>query len=136
MDGPQDEKPHDEKSPLDILSKDMMLVQFCLLYNQSLVQFISLFTPPITSWIAYFASHFCIFYTVLHTISAFVSLWFQYSHIFYPEKDDVNVSTMRLKSWIWKIGLTAFSILLNYLVPLEDVPLTFEIFSKGNSYER
>lgn len=136
MDGPQDEKPRDEKSPLDILSKDMMLVQFCLLYNQCLVQFISLFTPSITSWIAYFASHFCIFYTLLHAISAFVSLWFQYSHIFYPEKDDVNVSTMRLKSWIWKIGLTAFSILLNYLVPLEDVPLIFEIFSKGNSYER
>ena len=133
MDGPQDEKPHDEKSPLDILTKDMMLVQFCLLYNQSLVQFISLFTPPITSWIAYFATHFCIFYTMLHTISVLVSLCFLYRHIFYPEKDE---TTMRLKSWIWKIGLTAFSILLNYFVPLEDVPLIFEIFSKGNSYER
>lgn len=136
MDGPQDEKPHDEKSRLDILAKDMMLVQFCLLYNQCLVQFISLFVPPIISWIAYFASHLCLFFTVLHAISIFVTLFFQYFHIFYPEKDDVNVSTMRLKSWIWKIVLTAFSILLNYFVPLEDIPLTFEIFSKGNSYER
>ena len=46
----QDEKPHVEKSPLDILLKDLMNAQFYLLFSVGLVQFISLFSPPITTF--------------------------------------------------------------------------------------
>ena len=42
----QDEKPQNEKSSFDVLTKDFLRSKLCLLYFWTLVQLISLFTPP------------------------------------------------------------------------------------------
>ena len=53
----QDEKPDDERSPIDVLVKDSKNAECLVLYTTFLVHFISLLTPPIHFPIVYLVSH-------------------------------------------------------------------------------
>ena len=68
----QDEKPKDEKSPTDILIKDIKNVEFWFLYDCGLILFISLFTPPITYILVYFTSYILIFLMNFYSVSRLV----------------------------------------------------------------
>ena len=62
----QDEKPAEEKSPIDLLVKDLTHSAFWLIIHFCLIEIISLFTPPITSDIAYLASYISVFLIDFH----------------------------------------------------------------------
>ena len=129
----QDEKPPAEKSPLDILMKDLMNAQFYLLYYIGLIQFISLFSPPITSSdIMYWISHSCIFISNFHAVSYLSLLYIQHVYVFQPDDfKSVQVSSMKCKSLLWKIVLTIIAILLSISVPIETPPILFQLLTKG-----
>ena len=135
----QDEKPANEKSPTDILNKDLKNTEFWCLYGSFLIQFISLFTPPITSTFVYLVSHTIIFSMNFYSVSWLVSNYIQYIHIFhYDIIMDVNISVLRWKSFGLKLFLTFLSLLLNIAVPFPETmtPLFFKMLSKGIHYER
>ena len=133
----QDEKPKDEKSPIDVLIKDLKNSEFWFLFTTFLVQFISLFTPPITSTIVYLISHICVFLIHFYLISWLVLLYIQYVYVFQHDQfANVNVSSMRWKSLVWKFLLTILSMSLSIAVPFEKTPLLFQMLSKGNHYDR
>ena len=134
----QDEKPPAEKSSLDILMKDLMNAQFYLLYYIGLIQFISLFSPPITgSDIIYWLSHFCIFISNFQGVSCIMFLYIQHVYVFQPDDFKISqVSSMRHKSLLWKFSLTMIAISLSILVPIEREPIIFLILTKGTDYNR
>ena len=133
----QEEKPNEEKNPIDLLIKDLMHAQFWFLYHTCLIEMISLFTPPITSNITYLITYIFIFLLNFHIISLLVQLYIQHIIVFYPDDfANVDVSVMRRKSIIWKFILTFLSIFLNCLFPSSEVPHTYQLLTKGVNYDR
>ena len=133
----QDEKPAEEKSPIDVLVKDLLHSEFWLLYNICLIVLISLFTPPIPSNMAYLVSHVSVFLVNFHHISLLILLYVQHLYVFYSDEfANVDVSVMRRESLIWKFILTFFSIFLGYLVSTPEVPVAYQILTKGANYDR
>ena len=133
----QDEKPAEEKSPIDVLVKDLLHSQFWLLYDICLIGLISLFAPPITSSMVYLVSHISVFLINFHHVSLLILLYIQHLFIFYPDEcANVDVSIMRRKSLIWKFILTFFSLFLGYLVQSSEVPLAYQMLAKGANYDR
>ena len=133
----QDEKPAEEKSPIDLLKKDLMNSEFFLMYQICLIEIISLFTPPITSDSAYLASYISVFLIDFHLMSLLILLYIQHICIFYFDLvANVDVSTMRQKSIMWKFILTFLSLFIDFLVPSPDNPLAFQMLAKGASYNR
>ena len=133
----QEEKPSEEKSPIDHLIKDLMHSQFWLLFCICLCQIISLFTPPFTSNVSYLITYIFVFLLNFHQISLLVLIYMQHVYVFYPDEFvNVDVSIMRLKSIIWKFILTFFSLFLSCLFPSSEVPTIFQMITKGRNYER
>ena len=133
----QEEKPNEEKSPIDLLVKDLMNAQFWFLYHTCLIVMISLFSPPITSNLTYMITYIFIFLLNFHQISLLVQLYIQHVSVFYPDDFvNVDVSVMRQKSMLWKFILTVFSIFLRCLFPSSEVPHTYQLLSKGVNYNR
>ena len=133
----QEEKPNEEKSPIDLLVKDLMHAQFWFLYHTCLIEMISLFSPPITSNVTYMITYIFIFLLNFHLISLLVQLYIQHVSVFYPDDFvNVDVSVMRQKSILWKFILTFFSLFLNCLFPSSEVPTIFQMITKGRNYER
>ena len=133
----QEEKPNEEKSPIDLLIKDLMQAQFWLLFYICLIGIISLVTVPITSNVPYLLTYISVFLLNFHQISLFVQLYIQHIYVFYHDDFvNVNVFIMRRKSILWKIILTFFSIFLNCLFPSSRVPSTYQMLTKGENYER
>ena len=135
----QDEKPKEEKSPIDVLIKDIKNVEFWGLYLTFLITFISLFTPPINSDLIYIVSHVMIFLVNFYSVSWLVTLYIQYVYTFQHEKFlSTNIVSLRWKSLAWKLILTILSLLLNIAFPAPKfmIPLYFKMLSKGDHYER
>ena len=133
----QDEKPNDEKCPLDHLIKDWVNSQFCYLYYVGLVQFISLFTPSINLSIVYIISHIGVFLLHWHVVLIFVYVYLQYIFTFQPQDTgNVLISTMRKKCFLWKLLLVFISLLMSIIFPLEEQPIPFQLLSKGLEYKR
>ena len=133
----QDEKPVNEKSPIDGLVKDFMRSGFWLIIHICLIEIISLFTPPITSDSAYLASYISVFLIDFHLMSLLILLYIQHIYIFYFDLvANVDISIMRQKSIIWKFILTFLSLFIDVLVPSLDNPLAFQMLAKGASYDR
>ena len=134
----QNEKPPAEKSPLDILMKDLMNAQFYLLYSLGLIQFISLFSPPLPSFdIIYWISHSCIFISNFWAVSCILLLYIQHVYVFQPDDfKNLQVYSMRRKSLLWKVLLTLISVSLSILVPIETQPIFFRLLTKGADYNR
>ena len=133
----QEEKPNEEKNPIDLLVKDLMHAQFWFLYHTCLIEMISLFTPPITSNVTYLITYIFIFLLNFHIISLLVQLYIQHIIVFYPDDfANVDFSIMRRKSIIWKFILTFFIIFLNCLFPSSEVPHTYQLLTKGVNYDR
>ena len=133
----QDEKPIEEKSPIDLLVKDLMHSEFWLLYHNCLIEIVSLFTPPITSNIVYLISYINVFLIDFHQISLLIVIYIQHLYIFYPDECvNVDVSIMRQKSIVWKFILTLLSIFLTFLVPSPHVPRAYQMLAKGANYDR
>ena len=118
--------------------KDLMVATFWFLYFNCLTQFISLFIPPtIKSYnIAYWVSYVIIFLMHFHSISLLMLLYKNYVYIFKPDEFDENTSTLRLKTFIWKLILTVIAISIGIACPSKVVPVSFRMWSKGKSYER
>ena len=133
----QEEKPNAEKSSLDFLVKDLMNSLFWLLYHMCLVEIILSFSPPITSNVAYLISHISVFLLNFHQMSLLILLYIQHINVFYNDEfEKVDVSIMRQKSIIWKSILTLFCLFLNYLFPSAEVPVTYQLLTKGVNYDR
>ena len=133
----QDEKPTDEKNPVDLLVKDLMNSEFWLVYHNCLIEIISLFAPPITSDVVYLISYINVFLIDFHQISLLILIYIQHIYVFYPDECvNVDVSIMRQKSIIWKFILTLFSLFLNHLFPSAEVPVTYQLLTKGVNYDR
>ena len=133
----QEEKPDEEKSPIDLLVKDLMHSQIWFLYSFCLVGIISLVTVPITSNVAYLLTYIYVFLFNFHQISLLVQLYIQHVYVFYPDEFvNVDVSIMRQKSIIWKFILTFISIFLNCLFPSSEVPEAYQMLTKGVNYDR
>ena len=133
----QDEKPDDEKSPIDVLIKDSKNAEFWVLYATFLVQFTSLFTPPIHFQIVYLISHVILFLTNFYQVSWLVSLHINYVYVFQHEQFlKVNISSMRWKSLAWKFILTLLSLSLSTVIPFEKIPPHFQMLHKDHQYDR
>ena len=133
----QEEKPNEEKSPVDLLVKDLKHSEFWFLYQVCLIEIISLFTPPITSDVTYLVSHISVFLLNFQQISLLILLNIQHAYIFHPDEcAKVDVSIMRQMSIIWKFTLTVLSISLSCLVPSPEVPLAYQMLTKGVNYDR
>ena len=133
----QDEKPKEEKSPTDVLIKDIKHVEFWGLYLSFLFTFISLFTPPINSDLIYIVSHVMIFLVNFYSVSWLVTLYIQYVYVFQHDQfANVDETSMRRKSFYWKISLTILSLLLNIIVPANATPPIYQMLSKGMPYNR
>ena len=133
----QDEKPTEEKSPIDLLVKDLTHSAFWLIIHICLIEIISLFTPPIASDMAYLSSYISVFLIDFHLISLLILLYIQRIYIFYFDLVvNVDVFIMRQKSIMWKFILTFFSLFLDFLVPSPDTPMAFQMLAKGAKYDR
>ena len=136
----QDEKPEEEKCLLDYEVKDWMNSQCFLLYYTGFVQFISLFTfttPIALNNFVYLVCYLGVFLFHFQCVSVFVYLYCQYVHTFQPDDiKDVEGSSYRWKSLLWKFFLTCFTLLLSILFPLEDQPILFQVMTKGAKYDR
>ena len=133
----QDEKPKEEKSPTDVLFKDIKNVEFWWLYLLCLTQIISLFTPPINSDLVYSVSHVSLFLVNFYSVSWLVTLYIQYVYVFQNDQFvNVNESSMRHKSLYWKVFLTIICLLLNIVFPSEATPGVYQMLSKGSPYNR
>ena len=133
----QDEKPAEEKSPIDLLIKDLMHSEFWLIIHICLVEIISLFTPPISSNFTYLVSYMSVFLIDFNLMSLLILLYIQRIYIFYFDLvANVDSSVMRQKSIIWKFILTFLSLILDFLVPSPDIPLAFQMLAKGANYDR
>ena len=133
----QDEKPIEEKSPIDLLVKDLMHSEFWLVYHICLYEIISLFTPTINSNVAYLISYISVFLVNFHQMSLLITIYIQHLYVFYPDEClNVDVSIMRQKTIIWKFILNLSSLFLSFLVPSPDVPWAYQILTKGATYNR
>ena len=133
----QTEKPNEEKSLMDLFVKDLMHSQFWLLCYIGLTFSVSLFTPPISSTIAYLLTYICIFLVSFHQMSIFVLLFIQHLFVFQNDKfSNVDNSKLRWASNIWKLVLTLISLFLSCFIKSPEVPTLFKMLTKGENYER
>ena len=139
----QDEKPQNEKSSFDVLTKDFLRSKLCLLYFWTLVQLISLFTPPhITGLQNYFylLTYLGVFLGNFDNCVTLVTLYVKYVFTFQPDDvENLQIKKLRTKTMVWKILLTIITILLNVLVQLSDDnqgPMVFKLLAKGQIFER
>ena len=133
----QNEKPIEEKSPIDIHIKDIHTITICLLRYFGFIQFISVFLPAVTCRIVYLISHMSVFLSNLYIVSWLVYLYIQYLYIFYPDHiKEIPVSIIRLRSFLWKLFLTMISMIISTICPLENQPIMFQFLAKGKQYDR
>ena len=133
----QNEKPIDEKTPIDIQFKDVNSTTICLLHYFGFIQFISVFLPPVTFGIVYLISHLSVFLSNFYIVSWLVYLYIQNLYIFYPDNiRDIPVSTIRLRSFKWKLLLTIISMVISTICPLENQPIIFQFLAKEKQYDR
>ena len=131
------EKPANEKSPIDTEFKDMTTTTNCLLYVIGFIQFISIFIPPVTFEIVYLITHLSLFLANFYLVSWLVYFYILNLYVFYPDTvKDIPLSTIRLKSFLWKILLTTIYMVISAIFPLEDQPLVFQFLTKGKQYDR
>ena len=105
------------------------------MFYMGFVEFISLFTPPVTLEIVYPISYMGVFLFHFHLAQAFVYLYIQYVYTFQLHNiEGVPTSTLRWKSFCWKIFLTIITIFLSIAVPMEKQPKPFQLFSKGKQH--
>ena len=132
-----DEKPANEISPIDTEFKDMNTTTTCLLYFVGFIQFISVFIPPVSFEIVYSITHISLFLTSFYIVSWLVYLYILNLYVFYPDTvKDIPISTIRLKSFLWKVLLTVIYMLISVICPIEDQPLVFQFLTKGKQYDR
>ena len=134
----QDEKPKDQKSPFDVLIKDLIRTLFWVAYILGHIQFISFFTPPLNNEIVYWLSYFMIFSNHFTLASILVTVYIQNVFIFQPDDiEGIEVTTLQHKSVVSKLLLTFVSMVLSILMPIETEPLVFQWFDKDRtSYDR
>ena len=131
------EKPTEEKGPIDTEFKDMTTTTNCLLYLIGFIQFISVFIPPVTFEIVYLITHLSLFLANFYLVSWLVYFYILNLYVFYPDTvKDIPLSTIRLKSFLWKILLTIIYMVISAIFPLEDQPLVFQFLTKGKQYDR
>jgi len=132
-----DEKPANEKSPIDTEFKDMNSTTTCLLYFVGFIQFISVFIPPVSFEIVYLITHISLFLANFYIVSWLVYLYILNLYVFYPDTvKDIPISTIRLKSFLWKVLLTVIYMVISIICPIEDQPLAFQFLTKGKQYDR
>ena len=132
-----DEKPVNEISPIDTEFKDMNTTTSCLLYFVGFIQFISVFIPPVSFEIVYLITHISLFLASFYIVSWLVYLYILNLYVFYPDTvKDIPISTMRLKSFLWKLLLTVIYMAISIICPIEDQPLAFQFLTKGKQYDR
>ena len=133
----QDEKPNDEKGPSDVESKDLMKTTYYFLCFLGFVQFISVFCPPVTSDIVYPISYFFVFYSNFSVVSHLVFVYIQFLYVFYPDYiNNIPVSSLRQRSFAWKILLTIISVSISIMFPFEEQPILFTLLTKRRQYDR
>ena len=133
----QNEKPSEEKGPIDIEFKDMTTITNCLLYVIGFIQFISVFIPPVTFDIVYLVTYMSLFLSNFYIVSWLVYLYILNLYVFYPDTvKDISLSTIRLKSFLWKIFLTIMYTVISAICPFEEQPLVFQFLTKGKQYDR
>ena len=131
------EKPIEEIDPIDMEFKDMTTTTNCLLYVIGFIQFISVFIPPVTFEIVYLITHLSLFLANFYLVSWLVYFYILNLHVFYPDTvKDIPLSTIRFKSFLWKILLTIIYMVISAICPLEDHPLVFQFLTKGKKYDR
>ena len=95
----QNDKPEDEKEEMDVLVKDLMIVQYWALYFHGYIQFIASITPPfhpisatLISWISYIMSTFLI-------ASYAISAYYDFCYTFHADiMAEMGVKIVRLQS--------------------------------------
>ena len=133
----QYEKPINDKNPIDIQFKDINCTTICLLYVIGFIQFISVFLPPVMSEIVYIISYITTCLLNFYIVSWLVYLYILNLYVFYPDSiENIPFSTIRLKSFLWKILLTIISLVISIMCPLEDQPIAFHFLTKGKQYDR
>ena len=133
----QDEKPYYEMNPIDIQIKDFLSSWIYFLYYNGFLQFIALFTPPITFGIVYPISQLNVFLIHFAASSYFVFLYLQYRYIFnFDEMKFISKSRLRWNCFACKLLLTCFSICVSIGYPLEKQPVIFQMLTKGKTYDR
>ena len=134
----QDEKPNDQKTPFDILIKDLVRTLFWVAYILGLIQFISFFTPPLNNDIVYWFSYLMIFINHFTLASILVTVYIQNVFTFQPDDiDGIEVTTLRHKCMVSKLVLTFVSMVLSILVPIEKDPIVFQWLDKDRTtYDR
>ena len=131
------EKPIEEIDPIDTEFKDITTTTNCLLYLIGFIQFISVFIPPVTFEIVYLITHLSLFLANFYLVSWLVYFYILNLYVFYPDTvKDIPLSTIRLKSFLWKILLTIIYMAISAICPLEDQPLVFQFLTKGEKYDR
>ena len=141
--GYQDEKPQNEKSSFDVLTKDFLRSKLILLYFWTLVQFLSLFTPSYITGLQnffYLLTYFGVFFGNFDNCVTLVTLYVKYVFTFQPDDvENLQIKKLRTKTFVWKSLLTIITILLNVSIQLSDDnqgPLVFKLLAKGQIFER
>ena len=117
--------------------KDIMTTAFYLLSYIGYHQFLSVFGPAVNFDAIYFTAFFSVFLLNFYTVSWLVYLYLQYHYVFYPNLINVvPISRLRLKSLVWKLIITIFSMCINVLFPFEDAPVLFQLLTDGKMYKR
>ena len=134
----QDEKPKDQKTPFDVLIKDLIRTMFWLAYIIGHIQFISFFTPPLNNKIAYWFSYLMVFINHFTLASILVTVYIQNVFTFQPDDiEGIEVTTLRYKCMVSKLILTFVSMVLSILVPIETDPIVFQWLDKDRTtYDR
>ena len=138
----QDEKPKNEKSSFDVLTKDFLRSKLCLLYFWTLIQLISLFTPPHITGLQnffYLLTYLGVFLGNFDNCVTLVTLYVKYVFTFQPDDvENLQIKRLRTKTLVWKILLGIMTILLNGLGQSDNNqgPLVFKLLTKGQNFER
>ena len=134
----QDEKPNEEKSPFDILIKDLMRTLFWVAYFIGHIQFISFFTHPLNNGFVYLLSYCGVFIIHFTMATILVTVYIQNVFTFQPDDiEGIDVTTLRHKSMVAKLILTFVAMVLSMLMPIETEPLVFQWLDKDRtSYDR
>ena len=130
----QDEKPNEEKSPFDVLIKDLMRTLFWVAYFIGHIQFISFFTPPMNNGFVYLLSYFGVFISHFVPATILVTVYIQNVFTFQPDDiEGIEVTTLRHKCMVSKLILTFASMVLSILVPIEKDPIVFQWLDKDRT---
>ena len=86
---------------------------------------------PADNWV-YFVTYYGVCMRHWFCCSYFLTLYIKYVFIFQPDDvDNVQSSTLRWKTFIWKAVLTIISLFLSMAITLEDKPTPFKMLTKG-----